>query len=127
MRLVFTHKDFDIEWFSGTGSGGQHRNKHQNCCRITHRETGIKASGQTERSREENKRIAFSTIRQRLLEHFTPPQERRSNTERVRTYHAERNEVIDHASGKRATYKEVVLDGNIGKMIEARKSHKEGP
>ena len=32
-ELLFsvTKKDFSITWFSGTGAGGQYRNKHQNC------------------------------------------------------------------------------------------------
>lgn len=33
--------DLEIEWFSGTGKGGQHRNKHQNSCRVKHIPTGI--------------------------------------------------------------------------------------
>jgi len=28
--------DFKVEWYSGTGAGGQHRNKHQNSVRLTH-------------------------------------------------------------------------------------------
>ena len=33
--------DFDICWFSGTGAGGQHRNKKQCSVRLTHIPTGI--------------------------------------------------------------------------------------
>lgn len=33
--------DLNMEWFSGTGAGWQHRNKHQNSCIITHKPTGI--------------------------------------------------------------------------------------
>ena len=57
--LTLTKKDFEISWYSGTGGGGQHRNKHQNCCRITHKETGIKAISQDYREREQNKKQAF--------------------------------------------------------------------
>ena len=63
-ELLFsvTKKDFDIQFFSGTGAGGQHRNKHQNCVRMTHPESGVTATGQTSRSREGNLRSAFKAI-----------------------------------------------------------------
>lgn len=39
--------DFLVVWFSGTGSGGQHRNKHQNSARVTHVPTGLVRTAQT--------------------------------------------------------------------------------
>ncbi len=57
-------KDFDIQWFKGSGGGGQHRNKHANCCRIVHPDSGAKGECSDHKSREQNQRVAFS----RLLE-----------------------------------------------------------
>lgn len=54
-----TKKDLTVTWFSGTGAGGQHRNKHQNCIRIKHNATGIIKTGQSSRSREANTREAM--------------------------------------------------------------------
>lgn len=54
--------DFEVTWFSGTGAGGQYRNKHQNCCRIKHKETGVIGTGQGERNREANKKEAFMNV-----------------------------------------------------------------
>lgn len=63
-ELLFsvTKKDFEITYFSGTGCGGQHRNKHQNCVRIKHIATGIMGVGQNERSLEQNKKQAFLNL-----------------------------------------------------------------
>jgi peptide chain release factor 1 len=63
-ELLFsvTKKDFEITYFSGSGAGGQYRNKHQNCCRIKHRETGLMATGQDERSKEQNTKNAFKRL-----------------------------------------------------------------
>jgi protein subunit release factor A len=123
-ELHLTKKDFKLEWFSGTGKGGQNRNKRQNCCRITHIETGIRAVGQNGRDRVENQRVAFKTLAARVIAYYQAlddqPPER--ITEEVRKYHAERNEVLDHASGLRLLYTDVVEDGNLSDMIEARKS-----
>ena len=47
--------DFRIEWFSGSGAGGQHRNKHQNSCRVIHIPTGICEARQ---GRERTKNLA---------------------------------------------------------------------
>lgn len=62
-ELLFsvTKKDFDISYFNGKGKGGQHRNKHANCVRIKHRESGATGVGQSERSLTANKRNAFMT------------------------------------------------------------------
>ena len=48
-ELIFqaTKKDFKLDWFSGSGAGGQHRNKHQNCLRLTHIPSGITVTSQT--------------------------------------------------------------------------------
>lgn len=63
-ELLFsiTKKDFKIDYFSGTGAGGQHRNKHQNCVRIQHIESGAIATGQSSRSRKANMKEAFNGI-----------------------------------------------------------------
>lgn len=55
-------KDFTITWFSGTGAGGQYRNKHQNSCRIKHNETGVIGTGQSNRNRVANQREAFKSL-----------------------------------------------------------------
>lgn len=121
MELHFTKKDFRLEWFSGSGGGGQHRNKHMNCCRITHIETGIVAIGTSSKSRVTNQKNAFNLLAARLIAHFKPTVERRTMGTEVRKYHAPRNEVLDHASGLRMPYGQVVGRGDVGPMIEARK------
>jgi len=51
--------------YSGKGAGGQHRNKHMNCVKITHPESGVTGCGTEQKSREQNKKMAFK----RLTEH----------------------------------------------------------
>lgn len=57
-----TKKDFRIEWFSGSGKGGQYRNKHPNCCRIHHDASGTMAICQEHRDRPSNQRDAFKRL-----------------------------------------------------------------
>lgn len=63
-ELLFsvTKKDLKIEYFSGTGAGGQHRNKHQNCVRLHHEESGAKSTGQSNRERKSNLNEAFKNL-----------------------------------------------------------------
>ena len=123
-ELHLTRKDFVVEWFSGRGCGGQHRNKHSNCCRIKHPATGLKAQSTEHRDRHSNQRAAFAVLAKRILAHYQRQEAstrgRARPTEVVRTYHAVRNEVIDKASGRRDTYKRVVIEASPGDMIEAR-------
>ncbi|HNR88939.1 MAG TPA: peptide chain release factor-like protein [Spirochaetota bacterium] len=54
----------EVDYYSGTGKGGQNRNRHYNCVRLRHRPTGIIALGTEERSQRKN----FALALQRLLE-----------------------------------------------------------
>lgn len=60
-ELLFsvTKKDLDIDYFSGTGAGGQYRNRHMNCVRIHHKDSGAISTGQSSRSRKDNMREAL--------------------------------------------------------------------
>ena len=60
--LSVTREDLVVSYFSGTGAGGQHRNKHANCVRIRHPESGAAATGQSSRSRTANLREALEGI-----------------------------------------------------------------
>ena len=63
-KTVFklTKKDFEVTWFSGTGPGGQSRNKNAKCCRIKHIATGIIKTGQSHKERKSNQKEAFEAI-----------------------------------------------------------------
>lgn len=112
-----------MDWFSGKGAGGQHRNKHQNCCRITHLPSGLVATGQDHKERERNKSDAFHKLAQMIVVHYGLDEKERGerSNETIRTYHEPRNVVKDHASGFTQEYRHVVVDGEIGEMLEARK------
>lgn len=119
--MKITDEQFKYEWYSGTGKGGQHRNKHQNCCRCIHEPTGIQANGTGSRSREDNKRSAHAVCLARVMAHFHKDTERfQAGTERIRTYHEPDNRVLDHASGLTDTYTNVIIKGNIDEMVIAR-------
>ena len=120
-ELHLTKKDFKLEWFSGTGAGGQHRNKHQNCCRITHIESGFMETGQNSRERTTNQRDAFTKLAKRVIAFYQVVHAKKISNERIRTYHEPRNTVTDHASGLTQEYRRVVVDANMEDMIEARR------
>lgn len=57
--------DFSVSWYSGSGAGGQNRNKVQCCVRMTHLPTGIVRTAQT-RSRQNSFDNAQAEINQEL-------------------------------------------------------------
>lgn len=121
-EIHLTKKDFKLEWFSGQGAGGQHRNKHQNCCRITHIESGLRAQGTECRERVANQRKAFNRLVKLIIAHYSEDNQRQryNAKEVIRNYHGVRNEVHDKLSGLKLQYKDVVINGDLSRMIEAR-------
>ena len=112
-------QDLDVEWYSGTGAGGQYRNKHQNSCRIRHRPTGITATAQC-RSRENSWTEARAAIAERVLAQLqgaatqAQAQDRRQQVgsgqrgDKVRTYRFQDDVVQDHRTGARAQTSQVM-------------------
>jgi len=115
--------DLKIEWYSGTGAGGQHRNKHQNSCRITHIPSGLVATAQT-RSRQNSYNLAIQNIEKEL---DTAAKRQYNNQiastrkdqvgsgmrgDKIRTYRFQDDRVQDHITQKVASTKRV-LQGNF--------------
>lgn len=119
-EIHLTKKDFDVDWFSGTGGGGQHRNKHMNCCRITHIATGLRATGQSYRERPRNQEEAFEKLARLVIAHYTTASPSHRVTETIRTYHEPRNEIIDHASGARFQFTKFFDPRRWGEVIQSR-------
>lgn len=103
--------EFRVEYYSGTGAGGQHRNRHPNSARIVHLATGITKSAQT-RSRDNSYRLAMEAMRKELQERAEGERSASANgvrrrqvgsgerSDKRRTYRFQEDRVVDHVTGK---------------------------
>jgi peptide chain release factor 1 len=117
--VAINQNDLKIEWYSGTGAGGQYRNKHQNSCRITHIPTGIIAKSEC-RSRQNSLNEAVAEIQRRVDEQVKRQYNKDIATNRrqqvgsgqrgdkIRTYRFQDDVVQDHRTGKTAQAKRVL-------------------
>ena len=113
---------FRIEWFSGTGAGGQHRNKHQNSCRLIHLPSGLIITSQT-RSRVSSEAAARQEMRRRLTEEAAASIKGQRDdirkrqvgsgmrADKIRTYRFSDDTVKDHLSGRAAPLRQVMAGG----------------
>lgn len=111
--------DFRVEWYSGSGAGGQHRNKHQNSARVFHLPTGLVRTAQT-RKRESSLREAMDAIHAALdaMESGTAASDRNGvrgtqigsgeRSDKRRTYRFQDGTVKDHATGRSASVQQVM-------------------
>lgn len=122
-QQTIPNSDLRIEWYSGTGAGGQHRNKHQNSCRITHIPTGTVVTAQT-RSRQSSLAQALQTVQEtvdKLVKtsyNSSIASDRRQQVgsgmrgDKIRTYRFQDDVVKDHITDSTASVKKV-LAGNF--------------
>jgi protein subunit release factor A len=115
-------KDFEILVTKGTGPGGQHRNKVESCVTIRHIPTGLSEKCDDTRSKIKNFELAKDRLflkieklkkKEKQEEQNKVRLEKIKNPERVRTYNECRNEVIDHKTGKKASYDEILKKGKL--------------
>ena len=118
-KFTLDQKDLRIEWYSGTGAGGQHRNKHQNSARVTHIPTGTVVTAQC-RSRENSLAQAMQTMTERLddraqMQYNNAIASNRKQQvgsgmrgDKIRTYRFQDDRVQDHITGNVASVKKVL-------------------
>lgn len=124
-----SESDFKVEWFRGSGAGGQHRNKHANSARVIHLPTGMRQERQG-RKREANllaARTALDELLDSLVEQDTKKMTDAVRTSQIgsgmrgdkrRTYRFQDDVVTDHVSGKRGRLSNV-LKGNFDTLWPA--------
>lgn len=125
--LQVNKKNVRIEFFRASGAGGQHRNKADTACRMTHIPTKVSAEATDSRSQSTNKRNAWLKLVKRLIDHFsaeTRTEARRTNSgwaSKIRTYHQPRGTVKDHRTGVEQDFDRTMkgdIDGFIEAMVE---------
>lgn len=112
--IEFKDSDFKIEWYSGTGCGGQNRNKVQSCCRIKHLPTGQIATAQC-RSRQNSllqaknalvNQLCYAHNRQIKADLAIDRKQQVGSGmrgDKIRTIRFQDNTVLDHRTNKRVS------------------------
>jgi len=123
--------DVRIDITRASGCGGQGVNTTDSAVRLTHVPTGLVVYSQTERSQIKNKEKAIKILKTRLYDlkmrekEEQEGAERRSKigtgdrSEKIRTYNYPQNRVTDHRIGFTINALDRVMQGDLGKIIEA--------
>ena len=116
--LYVDESELEITTERGTGPGGQARNKTETAVRIVHVPTGLVVKCDLGRSQYQNREVAMAMLRSRLLEDKQNKATQEQNAlrrdqvgtgmrgDKKRTVSVPRDEVVDHETGRRITYKE---------------------
>ena len=125
-------KDLRIDVFRASGPGGQGVNTTDSAVRITHLPSGIVVSQQDQRSQLQNKIRAMEVLRARLLDARIAEQEAERSrlrktqvgtgdrSAKIRTYNFPQGRVTDHRINLTVHDLQRMLDGALGRIVEAR-------
>ena len=132
-EITIDPKDIKIEFYRSSGSGGQNVNKVSTAVRLKHIPTNIIIESQTQRTQEQNRKIAYDLLRSKLyqieqekklsqIENARSVIGRGMRAEKIRTYNFPQNRITDHRIQKSWKNLDRTLTGNllpIAKTLQA--------
>ena len=127
-ELELDERDLKYEFMRASGKGGQHVNKTDSACRVTHLPTGLMVVNMDSRDQFNNKMNALQVLKQRYNEMMRDKfvnnvnEERKNQTgkgnlsEKIRTYNWPDSRVTDHRIGLTKHGIDKIMEEN--KMVE---------
>jgi len=118
-----------VETFKSGGAGGQYVNKTESAVRVVHLPSGLVVASQQERSQAQNREVAMSILRARLVQRAAEERDKRLADLRgerqsiewgsqIRSYVLQPYQLVkDHRTGVETANAQAVLDGEIDAFI----------
>ncbi|MGB7344785.1 MAG: peptide chain release factor 1 [Pirellulaceae bacterium] len=123
--------DYRKDFFGASGPGGQHVNKTDSACRLTHHETGIVVQCQDEKSQHKNLAKALRVLKARIYEKKREEEQAKQAAERkgligsgdrsqrIRTYNFPQNRLTDHRINLTLYKLDQIIAGDMQAVTDA--------
>ena len=123
--------DYRKDFYGASGPGGQHVNKTDSACRLTHHATGIVVQCQDEKSQHKNLAKALRVLKARIYEKIREEEQAKQaeerkgligsgdRSQRIRTYNFPQNRLTDHRINLTLYKLDQIVGGDVQPVTDA--------